>query len=180
MEWDGLGRTIFCNYITQPCCFSHLIGNWMSFSQWTSIWSDSAGIWLTNLKFCDRLQNFEDASDQHYKLVFLIFPPLHSAPNPPMSHCFTFSLCYFGLFPSSLRSSPHSLCHFCSLSALCLPCLPLFSLDQTHTSPVSLTLGTLSCLQPFHRNEQIWWSILSLSPLFASAHTHTHTPQTAI
>lgn len=108
------------------------------------------------------------------KWVFLIFPALHSAPNPPMSQCFSIPPCSSGLFPCL---------HFISTTfsialspSPCLPCLPLFPLDWTRTSPILMTPGTLSCLQPFHRNEQIWWSIVS--PL-CTVLTHSHMHQTA-
>lgn len=108
------------------------------------------------------------------KLVFLIFPPLHSAPNPPMSQCFSFPLCSFGSFPS-LRFIPTlPLPPFLSLLlhvSLVYLCSPLIRLRQAQ-----FFWPLVPCLQPFHRNEQIWWSILSL---FCSTLTHSHTPQTA-
>lgn len=132
-----------------------------------------AAIWFASLKFCDRLPNFEDASDRLLKWVFLIFPPLRSAPNPPTSQSFSFFLCFFGLFPtlgfiSIPPSPPLSLCPSLS-SAPCLPCLPL--------SLPSLDFASDPCylvLEPFHRNEQIGWSMLSL--LLQHTNTLTLTP----
>lgn len=104
------------------------------------------------------------------KWVFLIFPPLHSAPNPPMSQYFSFSPCSLSTFHLHTPSTTFSLSLLVHVSLVYL-CSPLIGLS---TSPILLTLGTLSCCQPFHRTEQIWWSILSL---LCSTLTHSHIPQ---
>lgn len=70
------------------------------------------------------------------KWVFLIFPPLRSAPNPPTSQSFSFFLCFFGLFPTlgfiaTPPPPPLSLLLHISLVYLC------FSLHWTLPKPNS-------------------------------------------
>lgn len=96
---------------------------------------------------------------------------MHSAPNPPMSQSYSFSLCFLGLFPSlcfiSTLPRPLYLSLLLHVSLVYL-CSPLIGLRQVH---FFLTHGTLSWMQPFHRNEQIWWSML---PLCFAAHWDSH------
>lgn len=72
------------------------------------------------------------------KWVFLIFPPMHSAPNPPMSQSYSFSLCSFGLFPSLCFISTLPLPLFLPLLlhvSLVYLCSPLIGLRQAHFFP---------------------------------------------
>lgn len=80
------------------------------------------------------------------------------------------SLCVLlACFPSlrfiSTLPLPVFLCLFLFMSAL-------FTFNRTLTSPVLLTLGTLSCLQPFP------WEWANLMISFLTGHTHTYQTST--
>lgn len=150
---------------------SYINGKRCLSSSGTTIQSELAEIWLANLKFCDRLQNFEDASDKASLNEFRIFPPLHLAPNPPTSQCFSFSLSVVACFPPYV-SSPHSPYYIFSPSLLLhvflvYLCSPLIRLRQGQffwplvpCPASSLSTGMNKCDDQF-------------SLLFA-AHTQTH------